>query len=173
MRDRLDDLRAGAAGLRPPRPKPWSELSPLERGAANVGIKWSSRLNVLLYRATGGRVGGRFLAGEPLLLLTTIGHKSHKRRTVPLIFLEDDDALVVVASKGGSPEHPDWYKNLTAEPRVDVQIGARVEPRIAETADAETRARLWPALAALYPPYQEYQDVTSREIPVVRLRAPR
>ncbi len=156
--------------MRPPKPKPWDELSALERHAANAGIKWSSRLNVLLYRATGGRVGGRFLAGEPLLLLTTIGHKSRQRRTVPLIYLTDGDALAVVASKGGSPDHPAWYANLSAEPRVEVQVGPRREPRVAETADPPTRARLWPALCALYPPYQEYQDVTRREIPVVLLR---
>lgn len=156
--------------MRPPRPKPWGELSTLERGAASVGIKWSSKLNVLLYRATGGRVGGRFLGGEPLLLLTTVGHKSHKRRTVPLIYLADGGDLVVVASKGGSPEHPDWYKNLSADPRVDVQVGARRDARDAATADDETRARLWPALCELYPPYQEYQDVTERVIPVVLLR---
>ena len=143
--------------MRPPKPKPWGELSSFERGAANVGIKWSSKLNVLLYRATGGRVGGRFLAGEPLLLLTTIGNKSKKRRTLPLIYLADGEDLVVVASKGGSPEHPDWYKNLVAEPRVEVQVGSRTEPRVAVTADAGERARLWPALCALYPPYQEYQ----------------
>lgn len=144
-------------------------MSSLEKRFADFAIKWSSKANVSLYRATGGRVGGKFLAGEPLLLLTTIGRTTQKKRTLPLIYLEDGERLVVVASKGGSPDHPDWYKNLVTEPRVDVQVGARVEARIASTADAATRADLWPKLCALYPPYADYQSVTDREIPVVLL----
>lgn len=155
--------------MKPPKPKRWTEMSSTELVAANFGIKWSSKLNVLLYRATGGRVGGKFLGGEPLLLLTTIGNKSKKKRTLPLIYLVDGDRLAIVASKGGSTEHPDWYKNLVADPHVEVQMGAKVEPYLATTADAATRAELWPRLCALYPSYQDYQDVTDREIPVVVL----
>lgn len=144
-------------------------MSPRERAFARVLIKWSSRANAWVYRVSGGRLGSRFLGGEELLLLTTRGRKSGLPRTAPLIFLRDGDAFVVVASKGGWPEHPLWYENLVADPAVDVQVGDVKERRIARTATADERARLWPQVVELYPSYADYQSVTPREIPVVLL----
>ena len=155
--------------MRPPKPKRWEDMSPRERAFARVLIKWSSRANAWVYRVSGGRLGSRFLGGEELLLLTTRGRKSGLPRTAPLIFLRDGDAFVVVASKGGWPEHPLWYENLVADPIVDVQVGGVKEQRVARTATAEERARLWPQVVALYPSYADYQSVTPREIPVVLL----
>jgi deazaflavin-dependent oxidoreductase (nitroreductase family) len=129
-------------------------MSPTERAVARVVIKWSSRANALVYRLSGGRVGAKFMGGEDLLLLTTKGRASGLPRTAPLIYLRDGDALVVVASKGGWPEHPLWYGNLVAEPSVEVQVGGVSERRTARTAEGDERARLWERLVKLYPPYE-------------------
>jgi len=138
-------------------------------------MKAMSSSNVWVYRATGGRLMGRFPGGgQPLLLLTTIGRKSGQPRTTPLIYLKDGADLVIVASKGGMDEHPLWYTNLVAQPDVEVEVGPRRLPMRAHTTSPEDRARLWPQLVALYPDYGVYQQRTDREIPVVVLspRAP-
>lgn len=124
--------------------------------------------NVWLYRRTQGKLGST-MQGAPLLLLTVRGRKSGKARTLPLIYLDDGRDRVVVASKGGWPDHPLWYKNLQANPGVDVQVGASKSAMVARTANAEERARLWPQLVSLYAPYADYQSWSDREIPVVIL----
>jgi deazaflavin-dependent oxidoreductase (nitroreductase family) len=121
-----------------------------------------------LYRLTGGRVGGR-LKGMPVLLLTTTGRRSGKRRTVPLTYFEDGDALVVVGSKGGAPRHPGWYLNLVANPDVEAQVGSERRRLRARRATPEEAARLWPVIVARWPGYAKYQTKTSREIPLVLL----
>jgi deazaflavin-dependent oxidoreductase (nitroreductase family) len=88
-------------------------------------------------------------------------------RTTPLIFRDDGDSWVVVASKGGSPEHPDWYKNLEADPDAAIQIRGEQIPVRARTARGAERARLWGLMAEVWPDYRDYQTRTSREIPVV------
>ncbi len=103
------------------------------------------------------------------LLLSTTGRKSGETLTIPLIFGENDDAYVVIASKGGAPRHPAWYHNLMADPNVSVQVKAdRFEAR-ARIAEGEERERLWSMMNEIYPPYDEYQAMTDREIPVVVL----
>jgi deazaflavin-dependent oxidoreductase (nitroreductase family) len=129
-----------------------------------------SRVNRTLYRLSGGKLGGS-LRGAPILLLTTIGRSSGHPRTVPLLYLRDGDDLVVVGSYGGRPEHPAWYRNLEANPDVEVEIGRRRESRRARTTTPEERARLWPKLVELYPSYESYQRKTTREIPLVVLSA--
>jgi F420H(2)-dependent quinone reductase len=104
-----------------------------------------------------------------VLLLTTTGRRSGKRRTVPLSFLADGDAYVVVGSRGGSPRHPSWYLNLEADPEVEVQIGRVHERRRARRADPEEAGRLWPKVLARAPGYGKYRARTSREIPLVLL----
>ena len=139
--------------------------------ADSIGRKLFSvyvKANLALYKATDGRVTGSH-GGAPVLLLTTTGRRSGKQRTTPLLYLEDDGTLVVVASYGGAPKHPAWYLNLSANPEVEVQIGRNVERRRARTADAEERSRLWPRLVAMYGSYASYQTRTTREIPVVIL----
>ena len=126
-------------------------------------------LNVWLYRWSGGRVMGT-MRGAPILLLTTTGRKSGRRRTVPLLYLEDRSAFVVVASFAGAPKHPAWYRNLEADPKVRVQVGSRLFEVEARRASTEEKATLWPRLVGLYPQYADYQKRTSREIPVVILR---
>jgi len=104
-----------------------------------------------------------------VLLLTTTGRKSGKRRTTPLLYLEDAGRYVVVASVGGAPTHPAWYLNLRSDPSATIRIGRRELAVGAETAAPEERARLWARATQMYPQYDDYQAKTSREIPVVIL----
>jgi deazaflavin-dependent oxidoreductase (nitroreductase family) len=111
--------------------------------------------------------GGR--ADTPTLLLTTIGRKSGKSITLPLIYGADGDTQVIVASKGGAPEHPAWYLNLQADPHVEVQVIDKKFHATARVATGTERQRLWDKLVEVYPPYTDYQKKTTREIPVVVL----
>jgi len=148
------------------RARPYSRA---EVAIANPIIKAMSRLNTWAYRATGGRLGGTFLRGAPVLLLTTTGRRSGAPRVAPLIYLRDGERLVLVASKGGMDHHPLWYRNLVAQPEVEVQIGRDVHTMRAHTADAAERTALWPRLLTVYPDYDDYQARTTRAIPVVIL----
>jgi deazaflavin-dependent oxidoreductase (nitroreductase family) len=104
------------------------------------------------------------------LLLTTKGRKSGKDISIPLIYAPYGSAFVVIASKGGSPDHPAWYKNLLADPDCDIQVSTKGYRARARTAQGEEREKLWQQLQALYPPYDDYQKrAQGREIPVVVL----
>jgi deazaflavin-dependent oxidoreductase (nitroreductase family) len=127
------------------------------------------KVHVALYRASGGRLGGRLRKGAPVLLLTTTGRKTGRRRTTPLLYVEEGDRHVVVASAGGAPSHPAWYLNLRSNPAATIQVGGRKLAVTAETAALEERARLWPRLTQMWPQYDDYQAKTRREIPVVIL----
>ncbi|HET8996805.1 MAG TPA: nitroreductase family deazaflavin-dependent oxidoreductase [Acetobacteraceae bacterium] len=128
-----------------------------------------SALNAWVYRASGGRLLGRFSSGAPVCLLTTMGRRSGQTRTVPLLYLPDGADFIVVASQGGAPQHPGWYLNLQANPRAELQAGRQRFPVIGHVLDAAERARFWPKLVAIYPAYQTYQQRTTREIPLLRL----
>ncbi|HEY5100159.1 MAG TPA: nitroreductase family deazaflavin-dependent oxidoreductase [Gaiellaceae bacterium] len=131
-------------------------------------LKVFSRLHVFLYRASGGRIGGRFKAA-PVLLLTTTGRKTGKRRTTPLLYAEDAGRYVIVASVGGAPKHPAWYLNLRGNADATIRVGSRELKVHADTASPDERARLWTLMTRMYPGYDAYQAKTSREIPVVTL----
>ena len=105
----------------------------------------------------------------PTLLLTTTGRRSGNPIVMPLIYGETGGNYIVVASKGGAPKHPGWYLNLAAHLDVEVQILARRFQATARTASGAERAELWKQMAAIYPPYNDYQARTDREIPVVVL----
>ena len=135
-------------------------------------VKTVTTLALLLYRATGGRIGGRF-GRVQVLLLTTTGRRSGKKRTAPLGYLEEGGRPVVIASFGGSNVHPAWYLNLVANPDVEVQLrGAPRRPMRARTASPEERERLWPRAVEMYAGYAKYQEKTAREIPLVILESP-
>jgi deazaflavin-dependent oxidoreductase (nitroreductase family) len=126
--------------------------------------------HVRAYRETGGERGYHW-RGTTILLLTTTGRVSGQERTTPLIFRDDgDDAWVVVASRGGAPDHPDWYKNLLANPQATLQVKNERFPVRAETAGGDERARLWQRMTEVWPDYDQYQKRTDREIPVVVFR---
>ncbi|MDX6677859.1 MAG: hypothetical protein QOE31_1911 [Solirubrobacteraceae bacterium] len=124
--------------------------------------------HVRVYRETGGERGYHW-HGTKVLLLTTTGRKSGEQRTTPLIHGVDGDRWVVIASKGGAPEHPAWYLNLQADPEITIQVEADEIPVVATTAEGDERARLWSAMLEEWPAYDEYQAKTDREIPVVVL----
>lgn len=125
--------------------------------------------HVRRYRETDGEVGHDWRRGSKILLLTTTGRNSGEPTTVPLIYEQDGDRYVVVASKGGAPEHPGWYRNLAKEPNVELQVWDEVFPARASTAAGDERERLWKLAAQQWPGYDEYQQKTDREIPVVVL----
>ena len=124
--------------------------------------------HVRTYRETGGERGYHW-RGTTILLLTTTGRKSGEPRTTPLIYAEDGDRYVIVASKGGAPEHPGWYENLAKDPNVELQVKEEVFPARARTAEGEERERLWRKANEVWRHYDEYQTKTDREIPVVVL----
>jgi deazaflavin-dependent oxidoreductase (nitroreductase family) len=130
------------------------------------------REHVERYRETGGEVGHIWKRGAKVLLLTTTGRKTGKPTTTPLIYAQAGDALVVVASKGGSPENPGWYRNLVKQPTVEVQMKDEIFTCRARTAEGEEREGLWRLAAEQWPDYDAYQTRTDREIPVVVLERP-
>jgi len=125
-------------------------------------------IHTLVYRLSGGRLGGR-LVDMPVLLLNTVGQRSGRLRVTPLTYYPDDGRYVLVASNGGTAGSPGWYHNLLASPRALVQVGARVFDARAERVDATERARLWPLVTQMYPGYRDYQARTDRELPLVAL----
>ena len=121
------------------------------------------------YVESGGAEGHEWQPGVFTLLLTTIGRKSGKPRRTALIYQPRGDAYVVVASYGGAPEHPAWYRNLEARNEADVQVKADVFRATARTATGEERAELWKLMTEVWPAYDDYAKKTDREIPVVVL----
>jgi proline iminopeptidase len=129
------------------------------------------------YLASGGADGhmytinvpGRGEITAPALLLTTTGRRSGDKFVLPLFYGTDGDSYFVVASKGGAPEHPGWYRNILANPDVEVQVGTKKLKARARTAIGDERTRLWKKALVFWPPYGDYQLKTEREIPVVVL----
>jgi deazaflavin-dependent oxidoreductase (nitroreductase family) len=120
------------------------------------------------YIETGGR-DGHIWEGVTTLLLTTTGRRSGQSRTTPLIYGRAGDRYLVVASRGGAPAHPGWYENLVAQPVVQVQVMADRFSARARPATAAEKPALWKTMTAIWPPYDEYQKRTAREIPLVIL----
>lgn len=138
-------------------------------------LRYMGRAHVAAYRATGGRVGRRWRIGAgwrkpvPVCLLTHTGRRSGREFTTPLLWMADGEDVIVVASQGGRPTDPQWYRNLRATPDAMLQVGRDVRPVRARTATPDERARLWPRLVELYADFDSYAEWTDREIPVVVL----
>ncbi len=139
----------------------------LNSAGTGVLIKWMSRVNTLAYKVSGGRIGGTFLQGAPVALLTTIGRKTGQLRVSPLLYLRDGDRVVLVASQGGRTNNPMWYLNLKANPKVSVQIRKEVLALTARDATEAERTQYWPQLVAMYSSFDDYQSWTDRTIPIV------
>jgi len=120
------------------------------------------------FRANGGKVGGPF-AGRTLLLLHTKGAKSGQERINPVACIADGDRLVVIASKGGAPTHPDWYRNVVANPLVTVEVGTEKFQVHATIAEEPERTRLYDRMVDVMPGFAEYRSKTTRVIPVIVL----
>jgi len=124
--------------------------------------------HVRQYEATGGRTGHDW-NGTSVLILHARGRKTGETHKFPLIYGRDGKSYVIVASRGGAPDHPGWYKNLLAHPDVKIQVRDAVLPVTARTANAAEKKRLWPVMTAQWPDYDKYQAGTKRDIPVVVL----
>lgn len=161
-----------AARFQLPEDRPPGLDSP---GAVRL-IKYMSKAQVAVFKATNGRLGSTWRVGAgltkpvPTLLLDHVGRKSGKAFTTPLLYLEDGEDLVVVASQGGLPNDPQWYRNLLAQPETTVRVRNQgVRPVRARVADLEERGRLWPLLVDLYADFAKYDRWADRVIPVVIL----
>ncbi|MFE9327380.1 nitroreductase family deazaflavin-dependent oxidoreductase [Nocardia sp. NPDC052278] len=154
----------------PPRPKQ------LDSPVLPKIFKYTGKIQVWVYKRTGGRIGGKWRIGAgfrkpvPTLLLEHRGRKSGTTHTTPLLYITDGADTVIVASQGGLAKHPQWYHNLRATPDTHIQIGRERHAVHAVTADPQQRARLWPKLVDAYADFDTYQAWTEREIPVVILR---
>jgi deazaflavin-dependent oxidoreductase (nitroreductase family) len=120
------------------------------------------------FRANDGKVGGPF-AGKTLLLLHTKGLKSQQERINPVAFIRDGDRLVVIASKGGAPTHPDWYYNIIANPLVTVEFGTELLQAHATVSEEPERTRLYNQMVEMMPGFDDYRRKTTRVIPVIVL----
>jgi F420H(2)-dependent quinone reductase len=132
--------------------------------------KFIMRAIVFLYRITKGGFGGR-MAGLDVLLLTTTGRKSGKKRTTPLGYFEDSGGYVIIAigSNAGFATHPAWLHNLRSNPQVQIEIKDCKLDANAEIVDSGRRRELWARLVAISPQYERYEKKTTREIPLVLL----
>jgi deazaflavin-dependent oxidoreductase (nitroreductase family) len=129
---------------------------------------WNDKI-IAEFRANEGRVGGPF-AGAPMILIHHIGARTGTERVAPLVYFpQDDGSLVIIASKGGAPTNPDWYHNLKANPKFDVEVGTETFPVVAEEVTGAERDELWRRVVAERPGFGEYQQKTTRTIPVLRL----
>lgn len=135
---------------------------------SDLRVRTLSAVHRALYAASGGRIGGR-IAGMPVLLLTTVGRKSAKRRTVPLTYFDHDGTIILVASYGGRPYNPAWFENLMVAGEGEVRIGRDRRRLRARRATHDERGLLWPRVVATYQGYEAYQAKTSREIPLAVL----
>jgi deazaflavin-dependent oxidoreductase (nitroreductase family) len=139
----------------------------VQQTLADLGLKAMSRTHRLVLRASGGRVL-RSAFGMPAVELHTVGRKSGAPRSTMLTApVAEDDRVVLVASKGGDDRDPDWYKNLIANPEVELTIDGRRRPMRARRATEEEKGELWPRVVAAYKGYAGYQQRTERDIPLV------
>ncbi|MFI5068893.1 MAG: nitroreductase family deazaflavin-dependent oxidoreductase [Streptosporangiales bacterium] len=130
------------------------------------------RDQVELYEKTGGAEGSTLRdTGLPVVIITSRGARSGKLRKTPVMRVEHEGRYAAVASQGGAPTHPFWYYNFRADPRVGLQDGPRTQEMVAREVTGPERAEWWERAVAAYPPYAEYQQRTSREIPVFVLEA--
>lgn len=144
-------------------------FTPRQERILKLVVKPMSHINTWLYRVSGGKVGGRWMYGAPVMLLSYTGRKSGRRMTTPLLYIRDGRDVITVASKGGSATHPLWYLNLRTNPDCEVEVGREKTRMRARTATAEEKKKYWPELARVYPDYDDYQRRSPRDIPVVIL----
>ena len=128
---------------------------------------WNSKI-IEEFRANDGKVGGPF-EGAPVLLLHTVGAKTGQQRVNPVMYQAVPDGYAVFATKGGAPDNPDWYHNVLAHPRVTAEIGTRTVELQARVAEGDEREKIWAAQKAAYPGFADYEQKTTRQIPVIIL----
>lgn len=140
-------------------------ISRVSTGMGATGLRWTGKLNVPLYRASGGRLGGR-IGKAPVLLLTTTGRKSGQQRTAPVVYLADGERMIVIGSNAGNARVPAWALNLKAKPEAEVEVGRRRIPVRARIAEGEERVDLWRKSNEQYAGFDDYEARTDRDIAV-------
>jgi len=132
------------------------------------GLRWTGKLNTPLYRLSGGRIGGR-VGRAPVLLLTTTGRKSGRKRTAPVLYLRDGERMVVINTNAGNAKVPAWSLNLSADPNAEIEVGNRRVPVVARVAEGEERDELWRRHIDQYSAFGEYDAELDREPQVIVL----
>jgi deazaflavin-dependent oxidoreductase (nitroreductase family) len=139
----------------------------VDEGVSNETKTFNEKL-IDEFRANAGKVGGPF-DGAPMVLLHTTGAKTGKERVIPVVYQPLGESIVVFASKGGAPTHPDWYHNLRTNPRVKVEVGTDTYDAQARVAEGDERERIWSRQKQVMPGFADYEQKTSRQIPVIIL----
>ncbi len=145
------------------------DVRPIEKkhvGAVRFFMRWATKLNVAVFRASKGRLFNKFPGGFPICIVETRGAKTNKIRRIALIHLPYEDKKLLVASQGGMYKNPVWYHNIVAHPEVLIMVDGEEKAYCARQVSDEEKATLWPHLVSLYPDFDEYQARTDRNIPV-------
>ena len=162
-------VRLGASGLYLTPPcRATSTIARISNSLGARGLRWTGKLNVPLYRLSGGRIGGK-VGRAPVLLLTTTGRKSGQQRTAPVVYLADGENVVVINTNAGNAKVPAWSLNLKAKPEAEVEVGRKRYPVRARVAEGEERAELWRRHNEQYAGFDDYQDKLDREAAVIVL----
>jgi deazaflavin-dependent oxidoreductase (nitroreductase family) len=151
----------------PPRPLNSKQIERLNTAQTRTAIKWMSKAQTWLFKTTNGKLGNKFLRGAEVGILTTIGRKTGEPRNSPLLFLQEGQRIVLVASQSGRATNPMWYLNLVANPRITFQTKAGLHALTARDATDPERDEYWPKLDAMYPDFVNYRSYTDRKIPIV------
>lgn len=151
----------------PSRPLKPKQIENLNSAKVGTAIKWMSKVQTWIFKKSGGKLGNKFLKGAEVGILTTIGRKSGAPRESPLLFLQEGQRIVLVASQGGRATNPMWYLNLMANPSVTFQTKEGLFKLTAREATAPERDEYWPKLDAMYSDFVNYRSYTDREIPIV------
>ena len=146
--------------------QPVKPIDPRLNGLIRAVMKVYTRINVWVYRASGGRLMNRFPNGSPICLVTMTGRRSGRRRTIPLIHVPRGDDVILIASQGGMSTHPLWFYNISANPEVTISADGCTRRLRARRVDDAEKSALWPVAVAVYPDFDDYQARTERNIPV-------
>jgi deazaflavin-dependent oxidoreductase (nitroreductase family) len=160
-------VRLGHADTLRPVPSDHT-LAKISNSLGATGLRWAGKLNVPLYRLSGGRIGGK-VGRAPVLLLTTTGRKSRQQRTAPVVYLADGANVVVINTNAGNAKVPAWSLNLKAKPEGEVELGRKRYPVRARVAEGEERAELWRKHNEQYAGFDDYQRKLDREASVIVL----
>jgi len=152
---------------KPSRPLKPKQIEGLNSAKVGTAIKWMSKAQTWIFKKTNGKFGNKFLKGTEVGILTTIGRKSGEPRESPLLFLQEGERIVLVASQGGRATNPMWYLNVVANPSVTFQTRDGLHPLTAREATDPERDEYWPKLDAMYPDFVNYRSYTDRKIPIL------
>lgn len=151
----------------PSRPLKPKQIERLNSPKVTTAIKWMSKAQTWLFKTSGGKLGNKFLKGAEVGILTTVGRKSGEQRESPLLFLQEGQRIVLVASQSGRANNPMWYLNVVANPRITFRTKAGSHELTARDATDAERDEYWPKLDAMYPDFVNYRSYTDRKIPIV------